>query len=207
MHKITLTFDNGPTPDVTPYVLDVLSERNLPAWFCLVGRQLMKDEAPALAKRALEAGHHLVNHSLTHQVPLGNDASVEHATREIREMHELMETSLGNWGEYWFRPFGRGGQLGPHLFSQAALNIFEELNYSALLWNSVPRDWEDTNGWVETALKDVEANEHTVVVLHDLPTGAMTQLPRFLDELERLNVLVTDALPADCIPIRKGIGV
>ena len=66
-----------------------------------------------------------------------------------------------------------------------------------LLWNSVPRDWEDPLGWVETALADVIAQDHTVLVLHDLPTGAMDRLPEFLDKVEQLGVKVTNDVPED----------
>jgi hypothetical protein len=73
-----------------------------------------------------------------------------------------------------------------------------------VLWNSVPRDWADPVEWIDRALADVRAREHTVVVVHDLPTGAMDHLPRFLDELDRTGVAVTDGLPDDCVPIIDG---
>jgi len=65
-------------------------------------------------------------------------------------------------------------------------------------------DWADPVGWVDRALADVRAQEHTVVVIHDLPSGAMRELPRFLDELDRDGVAVTDELPEDCLPIIGG---
>ena len=74
MPRITLTFDNGPTPSVTPGVLGELASRGLSAYFCLVGRQLQKgQEQVDIALEALSSGHRLVNHSLTHGVALGDD--------------------------------------------------------------------------------------------------------------------------------------
>ena len=204
MKRVTLTFDNGPTEDVTPFVLDELGRRGLVARFCIVGTQLAAKGMADLALRALAEGHQLVNHSLTHGVALGDDPAVEHAAREVREMHDLMTKALGDWGEPWFRPFGRGGEIGPHIFSWAALEQLISLRYSVLLWNCIPRDWEETEGWVENALADIEKNEHTVVVLHDLPTGAMRNLPRFLDGLARRDVVVTDEVPPECVPLLKG---
>ena len=204
MKRATLTFDNGPTEDVTPFVLDELGQRSLVARFCVVGTQLATKAAPDLARRTLKEGHQLVNHSMTHSVALGDEPTVEHATREVGEMHDLMTEALGDWGEPWFRPFGRGGEIGPHIFSQAALEQLVSLRYSVLLWNCIPRDWEDTKGWVENALADIEKNEHTVVVLHDLPTGAMRHLPRFRDELARRDVVISDELPPKCVPLRRG---
>lgn len=205
MSLVTLTFDNGPTVNTTPLVLEALRARNLTAYFCLVGLQLEAGQAQVdIAKETLDCGHHLVNHSFTHGVALGDDASLSHATHEVTDMHALLADKLGNWGERWFRPFGRGGEIGEHIFSQPAVHQLQSLDYSVLLWNSVPRDWEDQDGWVETALKDIDSQDHTVIVLHDLNTGAMEHLPLFLDTLLERGDTITTALPDSCTPMVNG---
>jgi peptidoglycan/xylan/chitin deacetylase (PgdA/CDA1 family) len=68
-----------------------------------------------------------------------------------------------------------------------------------VLWSSVPRDWEDPEGWVDAALADVERLDHAVVVLHDLPTGAMAALPRFLDSLEARGMSIVQDFPPDVL--------
>ena len=205
MSRVTLTFDNGPSTSTTPFVLDQLQQRGLNAYFCLVGSQLQAaEENVEIAKEALRSGHCLVNHSLTHGVALGDEPTEEHARREITDMHELMAEKLGDWGARWFRPFGRGGKIGPHIFSMSALDQLRALEYSVLLWNCVPRDWEDVDGWVGTALDEIDKNEHTIVVLHDIGTGAMENLPRFLDELALRNAEITLELTESCVPVRNG---
>jgi peptidoglycan/xylan/chitin deacetylase (PgdA/CDA1 family) len=205
MSLVTLTFDNGPCPKTTPGVLRQLRELNLKAYFCLVGLQLEKgQEQIDIAKETLALGHTLVNHSFTHGVALGDESSRSHARREVTDTHRLLCERIGEWGEPWFRPFGRGGEVGQHLLSEAAVSELEALKYSVLLWNSVPRDWEDVHGWVATALAHVAAQEHTVIVLHDLDTGAMQHLEKFLAaSLERGDVF-THELPEDCVPMRVG---
>jgi len=94
--------------------------------------------------------------------------------------------------------------LGRHLLSKHAVQELEALDYSLLLWNSVPRDWEDAHGWVDTALNEIEAQAHTVVVLHDLNTGAMDHLGKFLDALLERDDIITMDLPSDCVPMRNG---
>ena len=205
MSQVTLTFDNGPTVDTTPFVLEHLRARELTAFFCLVGSQLQQgNEQLDIARETLAQGHRVVNHSLTHGVALGDEPTLEHAVREVNDMHKLMDRSLGDWGERWYRPFGRGGKIGKHILSEPAVKELKTLEYSMLLWNSVPRDWEDVEGWVETALLDIEQSEHTVIVLHDLNTGAMNALPCFLDTVLERGNLFTEALPPDCVPISKG---
>ena len=206
MKKVTLSFDNGPTPEVTPFVLRMLDDRALRAYFCVVGTQLQSNDAnPALCREALGLGHVLVNHSLTHETPLGERPTTAHARSEIRDMHDLMRDLIGDWGEPRFRPFGREGALGTHVFSQAALDELRDLNYSVVMWNSVPRDGVDSDGWVARALEDISAKQHTLLVLHDIDSGAMKHLPAFLDELLDHDITVTLELPDTCVPMRNGL--
>lgn len=204
MKKLTLTFDNGPSAEVTPGVLEILDKRGLTAWFCVVGHQLLQPGGTDLVRQAKAMGHRIVNHSMNHKTPLGEDLSAAHAETEVRAMHELMNAELGDWGERWFRPFGRGGALGPHVFSRASVSELSAMHYSVLMWNNVPRDWVDPTGWVDTALDNIAHTEHTVIVLHDLPTGAMDHLPRFIDELDSRSVEITTDVPADCVPMSVG---
>ena len=68
----------------------------------------------------------------------------------------------------------------------------------------MPRDWEDPQGWPARALADIERQDWTLVVLHDVPTGAMRALPGFLDTALARGVEITSELPPSCVPIRAG---
>ncbi|HEX4819669.1 MAG TPA: polysaccharide deacetylase family protein [Acidimicrobiales bacterium] len=195
--KVTLTFDNGPWPGVTEQVLDTLADRGLRSTFFVVGTQLARHRA--LAERAAAEGHWIGNHTMTHSVPLGDGAD---PVAEIDATQELIGP-LGHPAR-WFRPFGRGGVLDEHLFSATSVAHLERCGYSCVLWNSVPRDWEDPDAWIDIALADVDSNEWTVVVLHDLPTGAMDRLPRFIDELEARSAHIVQDFPGVVVPIRDG---
>ena len=201
--RVTLTFDNGPSVDTTPVVLDLLADRELAATFFVVGSMLSRPGARDLAVRAAAEGHWIGNHSLTHAMPLGDDHDPAYAEREIERTQEL----LGDLSHdrRFFRPFGGGGILGPHLFSPAAVDVLRRGRYTCVLWNSVPHDWDDPDGWVDTALADVKKLEHAVVVLHDLPTGAMTKLPCFLDRLAIAGAEVVQDFPSEVIPIEGGV--
>ncbi|MFC3125524.1 polysaccharide deacetylase family protein [Pseudoroseomonas globiformis] len=58
---VTLSFDNGPEPEVTPAVLDVLRARDVPATFFLLGQKLAAHRA--IAERAKAEGHWIGNHT------------------------------------------------------------------------------------------------------------------------------------------------
>ena len=69
--EICLSFDNGPEPEATPLVLDVLARRGLRASFFPIGQKLRDPPRRALAERAFAEGHRIGNHTLTHGLPLG----------------------------------------------------------------------------------------------------------------------------------------
>jgi peptidoglycan/xylan/chitin deacetylase (PgdA/CDA1 family) len=199
--RITLTFDNGPTR-ATAQVLDVLAERGLRATFFLVGDQLQRPGARALAERALAEGHRIGNHSLTHATPLGVADDRCEAAREIDEMQALLGDLVR--GERFFRPFGGGGIIDANLMGRHALERLVQGEYTCVLWNSVPRDWENPASWPDVCLADVATRPWSVVVLHDLPTGAMDRLPAFLEALDARGIEVVHELPDDCVPLRLG---
>src|SRR3954453_22151415 len=168
--RLTLTFDNGPTPEVTPGVLEALRRHGVRATFFVVGERLRSGEARAIAAAARDEGHWVGNHTLTHSVELGRAPGAAVARREIEDA----QVALGELAspDKLFRPWGQG-RLGPTLLSSAAGEHLCSGGYTCVLWNSVPRDWEDPAGWVDTCLQDVTARDWSVVVLHDLDTGAM----------------------------------
>ena len=197
--RLTLSFDNGPFEDTTPGVLDTLAARGLPASFFVCGKDLRDPRRRALVERARDAGHRIGNHTLTHTVELGATDDVEAPQREIGDAQELLGALAAP--ERWFRPYGAGGVLGPRLLSHGAVQYLCDGSYSCVLWNSVPRDWENPEGWPAHALADVARLDWTLLVLHDIPTGAMQALPRFLDELAARNVAV---MPSGCLPCQSG---
>jgi len=201
--KVTLTFDNGPTPGVTDRVLDLLADRHLTACFFVIGTMLRKREGRELARRAFVERHRIGHHSMTHTVLLGDAEDAEGAVQsEIADLAPDMEEF--DAGTKLYRPYAAGGVLDHHVFSRASLRYLQDNGYTCVLWNSVPGDWKDPVGWVDGALADISRQPWTVVVLHDIKTGAMTQLPRFLDELLAQEVAIVSDFPEACLPIRDG---
>ncbi|MDT5202834.1 MAG: peptidoglycan-N-acetylglucosamine deacetylase [Mycobacterium sp.] len=200
--RVTLTFDNGPTPGVTDQVLDILAERSLRAIFFVVANRVDGDAAArALLTRMVRDCHRVGNHSLTHGHPLG-ELSEQETIAEIATAHDILREFTGE--KSLFRPWGTEGQLDRRCLNGTAVNYLVSGKHTCVLWHSVPRDWADPIGWIDRALADVRAREHTLVVIHDLPSGAMDGLPRFLDELDRSGVAVTAELPTECVPIIGG---
>lgn len=201
--KVSLTFDNGPTPGVTEEVLDVLAGRGLQATFFVVGTRLRQPGGRELARRAATGGHWVGHHTTTHTVLLGDAGDARGAVQaEIAELAPEMEEFNG--ATKLFRPYAAGGVLDRRVFSEAAVRYLQEHAYTCVLWNSVPHDWDDPARWVERALADVFGQPWTVLVLHDIASGAIAQLPRFLDELAIRGATVVQDFPESCLPIVAG---
>jgi peptidoglycan/xylan/chitin deacetylase (PgdA/CDA1 family) len=199
---LTLTFDNGPEPGVTPRVLDILRERGIKATFFVIGEKLGDPERRQLAARAHGEGHWIGNHTFTHSVPLGQQRDAETAQNEIGRT----QTAIGDLAhpQRWFRPFGGGGNLDDRLLKPSVVEYLTRNKHSCVLWNAIPRDWEDPRGWAEVALAQCLAQPWTLLVLHDLPTGAMGRLKIFIDRVLDHGGRFRQDFPPECVPIRRG---
>src|SRR5262249_24272152 len=144
--RITLSFDNGPDPEVTPSVLGVLRKSKISATFFVLGDKLRDRARRAASERAHAAGHWIGNHTFHHSVPLSLNPAPEAAAKEIGRTQKLLG-ALSD-ARRLFRPFGGRGRLGKHLLSRTALDFLAAGKYTCVLWNAIPRDWEDPDGWV-----------------------------------------------------------
>jgi peptidoglycan/xylan/chitin deacetylase (PgdA/CDA1 family) len=202
MRNVTLTFDNGPEPDVTPGVLDVLARTGVAASFFVLGHKIAEPARRRLAERAAAEGHWIANHTYSHETPLGNLPDRDVPEAEIGRTQAL----IGDLShpDKLFRPFGGGGALGPHLLSRPVADYLIAGRYSCVLWNAIPRDWADPDGWVEAALDLMAPLDHALVVVHDLPTGAMAHLERFIETARDRGATFRQDFPEACLPLTRG---
>ena len=200
--RVTLTFDNGPSPGVTERVLDVLDEHDLSATFFVCGKNLADPHARELIFDARQRGHWIGNHTMTHSTSLGEQSDPDTLRYEIGAVQEMLGSAAH--AERFFRPRGNGGVLDRRLLSRNALTYLADNRYSVVLWTSVPRDWEDPDGWPDRAMTDIGATEHTVLVVHDIPSGAMRQLPAFIERVRDDGAEFVQDFPDSCVPMRRG---
>jgi peptidoglycan/xylan/chitin deacetylase (PgdA/CDA1 family) len=201
LFDLTLSFDNGPTAEVTPHVLDVLARRHVKSTFFVIGEKLVRPGSHTLAERAHAEGHWIGNHTWSHSVPFGlmqsKDAIVEFdrtqdAIGALVHPHRL------------FRPYGQGGNLDRRRLSQPVLDHLTRAGATVVLWSALPRDWQDPDGWIERALEQCVAMPWSLMVLHDLPTGAMRHLDRFIGLVADRGGRIRQKFPQDCLPMVDG---
>ena len=118
---VSLTFDDGPDPEWTPRVLDVLAREGVRAAFFLIGQRAR--QAPEQARRIADSGHDLGNHTWSH--PSLWRCGPAHTEREIADGHVAIADAAGApprffrppWGKTNLAMFGVARELGtPNVF-------------------------------------------------------------------------------------------
>lgn len=157
--EVFLTFDDGPDPEWTPRVLDVLARAQARATFFLVGRSVRAH--PVLARRILDAGHEIGNHTLTHAHPWM--ISAEAGRREVRDGAAAIEEATGRRCA-WFRP--PHGRLRRCMVEQAA-----DHGQTVVLWSRSAVDWGPlgSNAGVARRLQATRAGD--ILLMHDAARG------------------------------------
>jgi len=166
--NVYLTFDDGPTPVVTPWVIDQLKEANALATFFCLGRNV--DKHPEIYNQILTAGHSVGNHSYSHLK--GFRSSVRRYMDDIDLAAGMIESKL-------FRPpYGRilPGQV------KAVMQ-----QYDIIMWDVLSIDY-NTSLSGKRVLQNVIANVKpgSIIVFHDSDKSADNlyyALPRTLDFL------------------------
>ena len=122
-NNIWLTFDDGPTPEVTPYILQVLKQEKIKATFFLVGEQIEK--FPNLVNDILSDGHLIANHSYSHKN--GWLTSKEKYLKDIEGCQEFMPQN-----KLFRPPYGK--------ITTAQISLLKE-KYKIILWDVLSWDF------------------------------------------------------------------
>lgn len=189
-HLVCLTFDDGPDPEWTPAILDILKARGVKAMFFVLGSQAEK--YPELVRRIAEEGHEIGNHSYTH----ANLARIPEALvkLDLNANQRLIESLIGK-STALFRPPYDADSHPTSLDELVPIRVAQSLGYMTVLENVDPRDWQDPDA--AELLDRVKKARTTgnIVLLHDGGgdrSATVEALPGILDYLqERGDRIVT----------------
>lgn len=210
MKKLTLTFDNGPDPDCTPVVLDLLKSRGIKSTFfvCGLGNQLhpaLQADSSAgrvLLDRIRDEGHWIGNHTLTHTVELGTTIDRARIAQEIGGNQDFL--AAYNPKKY-LRPYMAGGLLSERTFSQQAIDFICDNSFTLVLFNCCPRDWERPETWPEAVFAETADIDWVMIIVHDVARyNSMPQLERFLEMVSAQGIEIVQEFPSDCMPVVNG---
>lgn len=169
---VYLTFDDGPSPQVTPQVLDILKENNIKATFFTLGQ--MDEYNPKMLLRERNEGHSIGNHSYSH-VYSKVFGSAESFRDEIDRTTKIIKSILGSDFKVSLirMPGGSGGK------SQVFKDEVGELGYKYIDWTALSRDCEGKALTADEEYENVVATSRgqrqVVVLMHD--AGAQRNTP------------------------------
>ena len=197
---IALTFDDGPDPDWTPAILDILKQENVPATFFVIGKN--GQAYPDLLRRIVNEGHEVGNHTFTH--PNLGEIPGRITVLELNATQRLIESITGR-STVLFRPpyFGDAEADKPEEVEPAI--IAKNLGYVMVGLRIDPSDWkpnvkpdEIVQRTVDKAMDNNPETRGQVVLLHDSGgdrSATVKALPRLIHELRGRGfkfVLVSD---------------
>jgi len=161
-HDVTLTFDDGPDPEWTPKILDILKAQNVKAAFFVCGVNV--ERYPNLVRRMVEEGHEVGNHTYYH--PNLALCWPEHVRLELNATQLVIESITGRSTTLFRPPFAADTQ--PSKMSELVpLRIAQDLNYLAVLENIDPQDWAKPGANVILQRIKQQRHEGSIVLLHD----------------------------------------
>lgn len=177
--EVYLTFDDGPSKDITPQVLDILKAENVKATFFVLGARV--ELYPDTLKRELSEGHYIANHGYSHSYSTIY-ANKDMVFEEFRKTEECIKSALGNqdYNSYLFRfPGGSSGGRYEKVKAQAR-NMFREYGIAFTNWNCLTGDAAGSNTKEACIQQMIETrftpgNRNTIVLLmHDANDKAQT---------------------------------
>jgi cellulose synthase/poly-beta-1,6-N-acetylglucosamine synthase-like glycosyltransferase/spore germination protein YaaH/peptidoglycan/xylan/chitin deacetylase (PgdA/CDA1 family) len=187
--KLALTFDDGPDPNWTPKILDVLKEKNVPATFFVIGENA--NRYPQILKREYSDGNEIGNHTYTHENI--EDASPNTIRWQVNVTERLIEASLGVKTVFFRPPYGIDHQ--PETADEvASLPIPQDMGYMLIGARIDPHDWGAIGGGSPPSTDDIvqrvleQADTGTIVMFHDGGgdrSHTLAALPRVIDGLRK----------------------
>lgn len=127
--SLYLTFDDGPHPEWTPRILDVLASHSARATFFTIGKEVQQNGP--LVRRIIAEGHALGSHTFTHPRP--QSLSIEQFQQEMERTHRVLEDVTGDPVHLYRPPYGK-------VTARQFLNLWNAGRRIAL-WNRDPRDY------------------------------------------------------------------
>ena len=178
--KVALTYDDGPTPGVTDVILEQLSSSHAKATFFVIGQRARAH--PALARRIVEEGHEIANHSYTHP-DLAKLPDVV-VSREIQDTQRTIEDICGVTPRYFRPPYGS--------FRATQGAIARACRLQVIIWSIDPQDWRKPGAATIAARVTSPTAPGDIILCHDLhsQTAAASRLfiPRLAENFSLVSL-------------------
>ncbi|WP_426095067.1 polysaccharide deacetylase family protein [Flavobacterium sp. DSR2-3-3] len=157
-NTVYLTFDDGPIPEITTWVLEELKKYDLKATFFCIGENIEKH--PEIFKKVIREGHAIGNHTFNHLN--GWKTPTEAYIKNIKLCEEVIEktTDYNSKSNLFRPPYGK--------LKTAQARAIEKLGYEIIMWDVLSADF-DTTLSKEQCLNNVlsKVKPGSIIVFHD----------------------------------------
>lgn len=157
-NKIYLTFDDGPTPEITEWVLEELKKHNVKATFFCIGNNIQKH--PELFQKIINEGHVIGNHTYDHMNGWKTETKTYLENISLCDK-QIQKFSIENLQSKIFRPpYGK--------IKTAQAKIVRRLGYKIIMWDVLSADFDQTitpEKCLENVISNVKSG--SVIVFHD----------------------------------------
>ncbi len=174
--RVFLTFDDGPTEEVTPHILDILDKYNIKATFFVLGNRVKAN--PEIVKRAYEEGHYIANHGYSHKYK-NIYKSEDYVLDEYNKTEEAIREAIGdqNYSSNLFR-FPGGSHGGPYeKIKKKSRKKLKENGIAYLDWSALTYDAEGADS-KEEILNNLKTTmngwDNVVILMHDAADKEIT---------------------------------
>ena len=182
-----LTFDDGPTKAVTPFILDTLKQYNVKATFFVLGQNVKYN--PDLVKREFDEGHYIANHGYTHtysKVYSSVEATLEEFNMAQQAIRDALDNQSYNSKVFRFPGGSTGGRYSS--IKKECKSYLLENDVAYLDWNALNSDAEGKftkEQLLENAINSIGTHEDVVILMHDASDKILTNemLPELIEYL------------------------
>jgi peptidoglycan/xylan/chitin deacetylase (PgdA/CDA1 family) len=190
---VALTFDDGPHPEGTPALLDLLGEAGAVATFFVVGEQV--ERWPQIVERIRGEGHAVALHGFRHRNQLRLAPGV--VARDLELGAGAVELATGRRPTLYRPPYG--------IFNPAALALVRRRGFDTLLWSRWGHDWRASVSPERIATEATrDLTDRDVILLHDADhynaagswRNTLAAMPRILQAVERRGLHTVTPQPA-----------
>ena len=165
---VALTFDDGPSVETTPTLLDILYKEDVPATFFMLGN--LARNHPEIVKRAASEGHEIASHTMYHQNLIRISASA--AESDINEAKSVFNDILGKTPSLTRPPYGNINDT-----------VRSATGTPLILWSVDTLDWKNKDPAAILATATEQVHDGAIILMHDIHPTSVEAVPTLIATL------------------------
>ena len=165
---VALTFDDGPSADTTPKLLDILRQKDVRATFFMLGNRAAAN--PDIVKQVESEWHEIGSHTMSHQNLIRLSASAVQS--DINDANTVFKNILGHKPKFTRPPYGNVND-----------NVRKSVGTPMILWSVDTEDWKNKNTDSIVSIAMSQVRDGAIILMHDIHPTSVDAVPALIDSL------------------------